>query len=101
MADEDCDVNYSEPGTCITALHEIALTGRRQELRIIVKRDDLSFNVRTSKGYDPAFLASIYGDDPVMERFLLKKQLEEIHRTGADIIPSPFGDISLAGRAFE
>lgn len=78
LVNEGADVNYCSPQNGLTPLHLIAWLSRREELRIISKRQDLDYLVKDNNGRDPVELAINSRGDPVILRFLSAKRSKQL-----------------------
>lgn len=84
------DVNARHPDSGETALHGFAAAGSRQALREIFRYSatrDLAINhlLRDKQGRLPSKMASLYGEDPVIARYLLAKEKQAARKLGLDL----------------
>jgi len=92
------DVNFQEPKTLLTPLHRIALLGRRDELKCIIKVEGLRYTARDAKGRLPSQLALSHGSKPAITRFLAMKEYNEGVAQG--FMPTLLGDIPFTPDPF-
>lgn len=77
ILDSGFDVNYREPESGFTALHEIAYLSRREFLRVIADQENVNYWAKDSQGRDPEFIAIQVRQDPVILRFISKKKRQQ------------------------
>lgn len=82
---EGADVNTRHPKTGATALHYAASMRARDMLNWLAKCDGVDYLIRDNKGRLPSALAYEVADDPIIGRFLVKKQTEQARARGIDI----------------
>ncbi len=82
LAKKGAPVNYHDPRNGATALHYVAEQGARPALRALLKIGGCDFLARDQWGRLPSEMAGVYGDDFVMERFLMQKEIRQARSEG-------------------
>jgi len=86
MAYEDgADVNTRDAESGATALHYAASMHAREIINWLAKRENIDYLIQDNEGRLPSALAYEVSDDPVIGRFLVKKQNEQAQAQGIDI----------------
>lgn len=93
------DFNARHPDTGQTALHSMAAAGSRKGLKLLFSEaayHDVPLNhlLRDNKGRLPSKMASLYGEDPVMARYLLAREKQAARKLGLElhwVEPDPEG----------
>lgn len=92
-ADMGDNINIKNSGTKSTALHYGAAYRSRPVIKWLIRFKELDYLVRDYKGRLPSVLAYEVANDPVLGRFLAKKENEQARARGIDIrtllAPSP------------
>lgn len=81
--EDGADVNARNAETGATALHYAASMHALEIINWLAKRENIDYLVHDNKGRLPSALAYEVADDPVIGRFLVKKQNEQAR--GIDI----------------
>ena len=78
------NVNAQDPDTGATALHYAAAMRARAIINWLAKRKDIDYLIRDNEGRLPSTLAYEVASDPVIGRFLVKKECEQARARGID-----------------
>ena len=84
-ADMGDNINVQQPSTKATALHYGAAYRSRRVIKWLIGFKELDYLVRDRDGRLPSVLAHEVADDPVIGRFLAKKENEQARAQGIDI----------------
>jgi hypothetical protein len=82
MLDGGFPINYQDPRSGRAALHAVAASRARTALRVLLKTDECDFLVRDGQGRLPSEMAYLYGKDPVIARFLARKERQQAQKQG-------------------
>ena len=82
-------VNYQDPRTGTTALHEAAGTQARDVVRFLIKLEECDFLIRDNKGRLPSEMAYLYGNDPALARLLGNKERKQAQAQGTKLTRRP------------
>ncbi|MEQ8694813.1 MAG: hypothetical protein RIC85_05825 [Gammaproteobacteria bacterium] len=80
IANSGFNVNFADPASGRTALHDIAFSGSRRLLRAFLEAEQINFLVTDNDGKLPSMLAD--GNDRVIARFLRKKERAQAREQG-------------------
>ncbi|MEQ8694483.1 MAG: ankyrin repeat domain-containing protein [Gammaproteobacteria bacterium] len=83
--EDGADVNARNAETGATALHYAASMHGREIINWLAKRENIDYLIQDNEGRLPSALAYEIADDPVIGRFLVKKQNEQARARGIDI----------------
>jgi hypothetical protein len=81
---QGADVNCREPGIGATALHYAASRSMRPVLRILIRQPGLDYLATDRKRRLPSTYAWEISGDPVIGRFLVRKEVAQAHERGID-----------------
>ena len=85
FANMGTNINIQQPGTKAAALHYAAAFRSRPVIKWLIRSKELDFLVRDREGRLPSVLAYEVANDPVIGRFLAKKENEQARARGIDI----------------
>lgn len=85
MFEKGANVNFQEAITGATALHFAASLKSREIINWLAKRDGIDFLIKDKEGRLPSALAFEVADDPVIGRYLAKKQAAQARARGIDL----------------
>ena len=84
-ADMGANINVQQPNTLATALHYGAAYRSRRVIKWLIGFKELDYLVRDREGRLPSVLAHEVANDPVIGRFLAKKENEQARAQGVEI----------------
>jgi len=82
-------VNYQDPRTGRTALHEAAGTRARDVVKLLLRVRGCDFLIRDNKGRLPSEMAYLYGHDPALARLLGDKERRQAEAQGIKLTRRP------------
>lgn len=89
LLDQRFLVNYQDPETGEAALHIAAACRARKVIRVLINTRECNFLLRDRQGRLASELAYLYGDDPVLARFLGIKEERQARAQGIGVTRRP------------
>lgn len=78
-------VNFQHPQTLETALHKAGARSHREVVRALIRSGACDYLIQDSDGRFPHHSAEFFGNDPTIERLLVKKARQQAGRDGVDL----------------
>lgn len=87
--DAGVPINYQDPVTGKTALHEAAGSCARPLILAMIKNEECDFLIRDKRGRLASELAFVIGDDPALARLLRIKEVKQAKSEGITLTRRP------------